>query len=295
MKIALACWVACGVIHAAASGSLAAPPPTSGSVKPAVDSFTLRADWFDRGNVRVSRLGENYADKYPCIWNAGQLPNRSEYDIEFPVTADYTLAALYAAHAARPVDIYLDGVKIHRGFTGVTGSWRTSSARWEPQCVLRVAAGKHTVKLVCPGACMPHICGLRFESPAPFPRTGSFAADGAPADGAERAAPVRASFAVIPGAAGRVRLPPAVRAARAATPRAHRVLEYAILGDGKHRVEAQIIRTANAAPAHGQRRIVAAPRRPGTAVHAVGCPVVGQAQRPANRDRLASPRAGASA
>jgi formylglycine-generating enzyme required for sulfatase activity len=133
------------------------------------DQFTIRADWFDRGNVRASPPGQDYADKYACIWNAGQLPNQAEYEIDFPVTAEYTLVALYTANDSRPVDIYLDDVKIHRGFAGVTGSWQTSRARWETQCKLRITQGRHTVKLLCPGPCMPHICALRFESPVAFP------------------------------------------------------------------------------------------------------------------------------
>ncbi len=90
---------------------------------PPASSLTIRADWFDRGNVRVSRAGDLYADKHACIWNAGSQPNQSEYDIDFPVTADYTFVALYTAHSPRPVDIYLDGKKVSRGFSGVTGSW----------------------------------------------------------------------------------------------------------------------------------------------------------------------------
>ena len=79
-------------------------------------SFTLRADWFDRGNVRVSEPGQDYADRYACIWNSGQQPNQAEYDVEFPVTADYTLVALYTAAEPRPVDVYLDGARILGGF-----------------------------------------------------------------------------------------------------------------------------------------------------------------------------------
>ena len=129
----------------------------------------MRADWYDRGNVRVSEPGQEYADKYACIWNAGQVPNQAEYEIDFPVTADYTLAALYAAADSRPVDVYVDNVKILRGFGSLTGDWRTSSAKWEPQGTLHIKAGKHVLKLLCPGACMPHICALRFESASPFP------------------------------------------------------------------------------------------------------------------------------
>lgn len=144
-----------------------------GGQRPAIEGpaagFTIRADWFDRGNVRVSRPGESYADRYACIWNAGEQPNQAEYDIDFPITADYSFAALYTAHTSRPVDIYLDGQKIHRGFGGVTGSWQTSAARWEPQCTVRITQGPHTIKLVCPGPCMPHICAFRLESPVAFP------------------------------------------------------------------------------------------------------------------------------
>lgn len=132
-------------------------------------SFTLRADWFDRGNVRISLPGESYADKYPCIWNAGQLPNQAEYEVDFPVTAEYQLVALYTAASARPVEIHLDGQKIHLGFASVTGTWQTSGAQWERQTSVHVTAGKHTLRLLCPGPCMPHICGLRFESPVAFP------------------------------------------------------------------------------------------------------------------------------
>ena len=132
-------------------------------------SFTIRADWFDRGNVRVSVPGDAYADKFACIWNAGVLPNEAEYDLEFPVTADYTLVALYTAQDSRPIDIYLDGTQVQRGFAGITGSWQTSHARWETQCTMHITQGKHTLKLSCPGACMCHVCALRFESSVPFP------------------------------------------------------------------------------------------------------------------------------
>ncbi len=137
--------------------------------EPPVASFTIRADWFDRGNVRVSLPGQPYADQYACIWNAGQLPNQAEYDIDFPVTARYTISALYAAQTSRPVDIYLNDERIHRGLAAVTGSWQTSSAGWEPQCTIEIPEGRQTIKLICPGPCMPHISALRFESPKPFP------------------------------------------------------------------------------------------------------------------------------
>ncbi len=151
------------------SFTLAVVASRDATAQQAVASLTLRADWFDRANIRVSLPGEIYADEHACIWNAGVLPNRAEYDVEFPVTAEYALVALYTAAGSRPVDIYVDGAKVHRGFASITGSWQTSSARWERQCKIRIAAGRHTIKLECPGPCMPHIVAVRFESPVAFP------------------------------------------------------------------------------------------------------------------------------
>jgi len=238
-------WIAFPAI-ALCGTAFAADPPAA--------SFTLRADWFDRGNVRVSTVGNGYADKYPCIWNAGELPNQSEYDVEFPVTADYTLVALYTAAAPRPVDIYLDGEKLHRGFASVTGSWQTSHAQWETQCTMRVTRGRHTIKLLCPGPCMPHICALRFESPVPLPDDWSLCRQivqeklvAARPDETERYV---CGYPVEPPAVYDYhqpfeRMPPP-------TPRAHRLLEYSLMGDGAYRVEAEVLEAGR--PAEGSAR-----------------------------------------
>lgn len=134
----------------------------------AANEFTIDASDFDDGNVRVSLTGQPYADGHPCIWHGGESPDRAEYVIEFPVTADYTLFALYAAAQARPVEISLDGRPMHTGLTGVTGSWQTKSAKWEPQCALRIERGTHTLTLQREGP-LPHICALRLQPSAPFP------------------------------------------------------------------------------------------------------------------------------
>ena len=147
--------------------SLAAAAP--GDPPAPASSFTVRADWFIRGNVRADSPPKGYADKYPCILNDGPVPNVAEYDIDFPVSAEYTFVALYTAMHSRPVDICLDDTKVHRGFTAVTGDWKSSRAKWEIQCKMQVSEGRHTIKLHCPGPCMPHICAFRLESPVPFP------------------------------------------------------------------------------------------------------------------------------
>ncbi|MBM3890014.1 MAG: hypothetical protein FJ388_12935, partial [Verrucomicrobia bacterium] len=130
----------------------------------AAEEFTIEARDFDDGNVRVSLKGQPYADAHSCIWNGGMMPNRAEYVIEFPVTADYTLSALYAALQSRPVEISIDEKKAHTGFTGVTGSWQTKSAKWEKQCTLRIERGIHSIVLQSNGP-FPHICALRLQAP----------------------------------------------------------------------------------------------------------------------------------
>ena len=146
-------------------GLLAALPIAA---RAAETEFTIEARDFDDGNARVSLTGQPYADGPSCIWNGGELPNRAEYEIEFPVAADYTLSVLYAAAQARPVEISLDEKVIHTGFKSVTGNWSTSSAKWEPQCTLPISRGTHTITLRCRGP-FPHICALRLESSVPLP------------------------------------------------------------------------------------------------------------------------------
>ena len=127
MKVIL---LTCLASWALVSGTTAAEDSAS---EPAA-AITIRADWFDRANIRVSTTGQAYADKYACIWNAGAVPNQSEYDLEIPMAAEYRFVGLYTAAASRPVEIHVDGKCVHTGFSSVTGSWQTSRAQWENQC-----------------------------------------------------------------------------------------------------------------------------------------------------------------
>lgn len=143
--------------------ALAPPGPA-----PAADEFTIPAIDFDDGNVRISLVGQAYADAHPCIWHGSGSPDQAGYVIEFPVSGDYSLSALYAAAQPRPVEISLDGKPIHTGLAGVTGSWQTKSAMWEAQCTLRVDRGTHTLALQREGP-LPHICALRIQPLARIP------------------------------------------------------------------------------------------------------------------------------
>jgi len=180
------------------------------------------------------------------------VPNRAEYDIEFPVAAEYKLVALYTAHSSRPVDIYLDDQKVHRGFAGVTGSWYTDAAKWEEQCTMHVTAGKHSIKLICPGPCMPHICAFRMESSVPFPEDWALCRQatqeklGEDVSAATDDQEYVCDYPVEPPPVYDYhqpfkRIPPP-------TPKAHRILEFTLMGDGKYQVQADIVARAEAFP-----------------------------------------------
>ena len=152
----------------AIAGLLLLPVASSHAADDAA-SFVVKGFEFDRGNVTVYDHGTTWADGEAILLNAGVLPNTAEYDIDFPVTADYAIWANYAAAAARPVDFFLDGEPLVRGLNGETGSFNSSTAKWEKQTTTPIKAGKHTFKFVCPGPCIPHIVAFRFESSKPFP------------------------------------------------------------------------------------------------------------------------------
>ena len=207
------------------------------------DSFTIRCDWLDRGNVDAGSVARNYTGKYPCIVNGGKMPNEAEYDLDFPVTADYTVYALYTAVESRSVDISLDGKQLVRGFTDVTGNWNTDHAKWFKQCTVEIPEGRHTVKLTCQ-SCIPHICALRFESSVAFPEDWRLSRPIAKEKKTAASAPDREGFVgfypleppdtydyVQPY--DRIPLP---------TPRAHRILEYMLIGGGKYKVDAEVAR-----------------------------------------------------
>ncbi|MCP4784009.1 MAG: SUMF1/EgtB/PvdO family nonheme iron enzyme [Fuerstiella sp.] len=130
-------------------------------------SFLISAFAFDRGNAKT--FTTSWADADPMVAFGGDSPTVIEYDVDFPVTAEYELRIKYAAAAARPVEMFLDGKSVGRCCRAATGGWNTSGAKWEQTSTLRLAAGKHTLKLSRAGA-FPHVVGLQFNSPIPFPK-----------------------------------------------------------------------------------------------------------------------------
>ena len=140
-------------------------PARAAEAKPA-GSFLIPAWAFDRGNART--FTTTYADAGPMVAFGGQSPVVIEYDISFPVTAEYTLWICFTAASARPVELFLDGKRLGQCCRMATGSWNTSGAKWEETCRLRITQGKHTLRLEREGA-FPHVVSLRFDSAVAFP------------------------------------------------------------------------------------------------------------------------------
>ncbi len=132
----------------------------------AAGSFTIPAYAFDRGS-NVETRTDGFADAEPMVGNL-HWPTTIEYDVEFPVAAEYTISVRYAAAAARPVELLLDGEKVAVCCRTTTGGWNTSQAAWKETCRLQIGKGNHTVALHSDGV-FPHVVGLRFDSPAAFP------------------------------------------------------------------------------------------------------------------------------
>ena len=145
----------------------AAHPNLLSAEPPATSSFEIPAYAFDRGNART--FTKQYADAGPMVAFGGVSPVVIEYDIVFPVDGGYTVSVNYAAQDARPVDLYLDEMKIADCCRTATGTWNTSSAAWEKSATVYIAPGKHTVKLQRGGA-FPHVVSLKFEVANTFPK-----------------------------------------------------------------------------------------------------------------------------
>jgi hypothetical protein len=166
------------------------PPPGDHTPPPgAAGSLEIPAWTFDRGNVRIYASPDEYADTGPLAGGGPQPPEEGmvEYDIEFPVTAEYTLQISYAAAEARPVDVLLDGKNLGKCCTGVTfGSaaivlpveltWTSRFTRWEGLydhkearlLKLSVTKGRHTLKFTRRGP-LPNLAEIRLDSSVKFP------------------------------------------------------------------------------------------------------------------------------
>jgi cytochrome c553 len=118
-------------------------------------SVLREAESFERGNVL--RDTTNYGKGIGVLVNAGPTPNFTEYDIEVAKASRFQVEARYAAAAARPTRLIVNGKLVRSDIAdGVTGSWFPESQRWEIEGLVDLKAGKNIVRLEQP-TFFPHI------------------------------------------------------------------------------------------------------------------------------------------
>ncbi len=144
-------------------------PPSAGVIE--IPAFA-----FDRGNPKT--FTRQWVDGRPMVAFGGRSPVVVEYDFDLPVDGSYTIEFCYAAASARPVQLYLDERGLGDCCRTTTGSWNTSSARWEVGTRLFISPGKHTLRLARPGS-FPHLVALRLTGSRPFPKDWKLSRPGA--------------------------------------------------------------------------------------------------------------------
>ena len=133
----------------------ATPIADDESRRTAAECVLLEAEEYARGNVLKDTT--NYGAGIGVLVNRGELPNFTEYDIEIPQAGSYQIDLRYAAAAARPTIVMIDGKPVKTDAAGqVTGSWTPESQKWFVEAVIEITAGKHVVRLENSGP-FPHI------------------------------------------------------------------------------------------------------------------------------------------
>ena len=115
----------------------------------------VEAESFARGNVQKDF--DTYGAGIGVLVNQGQLPNFVEYDVNLETAGNYQLEMRYAAAAARPCLLMINGEKVKLDAAGkVTGSWNPDGQRWFVEGFFRMNAGKNVVRIEHPRF-FPHI------------------------------------------------------------------------------------------------------------------------------------------
>ncbi|MEE3372533.1 MAG: DUF1553 domain-containing protein [Planctomycetota bacterium] len=115
----------------------------------------VEAENFARGNVRKDF--DTYGAGIGVLVNQGQLPNFVEYDVNLEHAGNYQLEIRYAAAAARPCLLMVNGETVKLDAAGkVTGSWNPDGQRWSVEGFFSMKAGKNVVRIEHPRF-FPHI------------------------------------------------------------------------------------------------------------------------------------------
>jgi hypothetical protein len=118
-------------------------------------ALVIEAEDFARGNVLKVTTG--YGEGIGVLVNKGELPNFTEYEVPLETAGVYQVEIRYAAAAARPIKLFINGDLVKSDAAGrVTGSWNPDTQTWEIVGLFSLAAGKNLIRLECAGP-FPHI------------------------------------------------------------------------------------------------------------------------------------------
>tara|TARA_R110002095_G_scaffold216429_1_gene213718 strand:+ start:100849 stop:104139 length:3291 start_codon:yes stop_codon:yes gene_type:complete len=139
-------------------------------------ALIVEAENYQTGNVKKSLTG--YGEGIGVIYNNGMLPNIAEYEIELPKTGRYQFEIRYAAAAARPVQLLINGQLVKNNAAGeVTGSWYPKSQQWKVEGFYEFTKGKNKIRLESKIP-FPHIDKLLIAAPRePSKKEQNFIAD----------------------------------------------------------------------------------------------------------------------
>ena len=99
-----------------------------------------------RGNVVID--WERYGDGIGIISDPGGQKNYAEYDLSIEQAGSYYLAFRYAAKAARPGQVLLDGkLVLPKVLSNVTGGWMPAHQKWHHEGLLELTAGKRVLRV----------------------------------------------------------------------------------------------------------------------------------------------------
>lgn len=136
----------------AGAGAVLEPKMAKG---PVPGSVVLEAEKFDRGNL--VRDHTRYGTGIGVVYNAGEFPNRAEYDFQITAAGVYQLEVRHAAAESRPVRVGVDSAPDQeRVASAVTGSWTPETQQWSAVRLVHLDAGAHCLRLERNGA-VPHI------------------------------------------------------------------------------------------------------------------------------------------
>lgn len=146
------------------------------------DAVVFEAEKYVRGNL--VRDFTTYGKEIGVVYNAGEIPNFMEFDLQTAQAGSYQIELRFAAAEARPVRILLDGKPLkEQAAEKVTGSWHPDTQTWQAECSVELSAGEHI---------------LRVDRNGPFPHLDKIAIVPAVPTEGERISPV---FATLEGAA----------------------------------------------------------------------------------------------